>query len=310
MDDDECSPINFFDVYYKSILDEIYKDSKTNDEYEAKYRSLKNNISYLDLENYITNIVNQDTKDLLNISIDNFDAEKGYYNQTKSASYVDGEIRYSDLDEKIYVFPILSSFDYENKINEFKIIDGNSSKSEFFLLIREKSSSKNDEKMRFLRVAITEIFLFLFYLLSFNTLLWFAFNFIYYYIIKGLTYSLKQIRKLYLLILLKVNNTNDDFELDSKNTKLLNELGINMTNNANDDQNNNDEKDDKTILNYVNEFIIEYIIKAIHNLSQIEYHKEIQQSFTTLKAIMIILLYDNNISKCKNNNNNFSNFSN
>lgn len=310
VDDDECSPINFFDVYYKSILDEIYKDSKTNEEYEEKYRSLKDNKSYLDLENYITNIVNQDTKDLLNISIDNFDAEKGYYNQTRSANYIHGEIKYSDFDEKIYVFPILSTFDYENKINEFKIIDGNSSKSEFFLLIREKSSSKNDEKMRFLRVAITEIFLFLFYLLSFNTLIWFGFNFIYYYIIKGLTYSLKQIRKLYLLILLKVNNTNDDLELDSKNNKLLNELGINMNNNANDDQNNNDEKDDKTILNYVNEFINEYIIKAIHNLSQIEYHKEIQQSFTTLKAIMIILLYDNNISKSKNNNNNFSNFSN
>lgn len=179
VDDDECSPINFFDVYYKSILDEIYKDSKTNDEYEEKYRSLKNNKSYLDLENYITNIVNQDTKDLLNISIDNFDAEKGYYNQTKSANYINGEIRYSDLDEKIYVFPILSTFDYENKINEFKIIDGDSSKSEFFLLIREKSSSKNDEKMRFLRVAITEIFLFLFYLLSFNTLIWFGFNFLY-----------------------------------------------------------------------------------------------------------------------------------
>ena len=304
-EDENCSPINFFDVYYKTILDKIYENSK--DDYKNKYLSLKNNISYLNLEDYIIKVVSNKTQYLLNITIENFNAENGYYNQTLSAEYRHGEIIYSDLDEKIYVFPILSSFDYNNTINEFKIIDGSSEQSEFFLLIREKSNSKNDEKMRFLRVAITEIFLFLFYLLSFNTLIWFAFNFIYYYIIKGLTYSLKQIRKLYLLILLKVTNTNDDLELDSKNNKLLNELGINMYNNSNDDQNNNDEREDKTILNYINDFINEYIIKAIHNLSQIEYHKEIQQSFTTLKAIMIILLYDNNNSKSKNNNN-FSNF--
>ena len=296
--DKDCSPINFFDVYYKSILDNIYEYSEKD--YKNKYLELKYNDSYLNLEKYIINITNQTTQSLLQISIDNFDAETGYYTQKYSAQFSDGKISYIDYDEKIYVFPILSSFDYNNTgNNEFKIIDGNSDKSEFFLLIREKSSSKNDEKMRFLRVAITEIFLFLFYLLSFNTLIWFIFNFIYYYIIKGLTYSLKQIRKLYLLILSNVTSTND--ELNSKNNRLLNELGINISNNSNDDQ-NKDEKEDKTIINYINEFIIEYIIKAIHNLSQIEYHKEIQQSFTTLKAIMIILLYNNNNTKVKNNN--------
>ena len=292
-----CSPINFFDVYYKSILQQVYDYNPKN--YEHNYLSLKNNKAYTDLEDYIINITNQTTQNLLQITIENFDSEKGYYTQKESAKFSNGEISYIDYDEKIYVFPILSSLDYNNSdSNEFKIIDGNSEKSEFFLLIREKSSSKNDEKMRFLRVAITEIFLFLFYLLSFNTLTWFLFNIIYYYIIKGLTYSLKQMRKLYLLIISHVINTNDS--LNAKNNKLLTELGININNNSNDDQ-NKDEKEEKTIINYINEFITEYIIKAIHNLSQIENHKEIQQSFTTLKAIMIILLYNNNNTKPKNN---------
>lgn len=293
-----CTPISFFDVYYKSILETIYNYSKND--YEQKYLALKTNDAYLNLEKYIINITNQTTQSLLKITIDNFDAENGYYTQKYSAIFSEGKISYIDYDEKIYVFPILSSFDYNNSgNNNYQIIDGSSNKSEFFLLIREKSRSKNDEKMRFLRVAITEIFLFLFYLLSFNTLIWFIFNFIYYYIIKGLTYSLKQIRKLYLLILSNVTNTND--ELNSKNNRLLKELGINISSNSNDDQ-NKDEKEDKTIINYINEFIIEYIIKAIHNIAQIENHKEIQQSFTTLKAIMIILLYNNNNTKKKNNN--------
>ena len=297
-DENNCFPINFFDVYYKSILDKLYDYSKND--YNSKYLSLKSNKAYLNLEDYIIKVTNRTTKELLEITIESFDSENGYYTQQSSAVFSNGDITYTDHDEKVYVFPILSSFDYINSdTSQFKIIDGMSEKSEFFLIIREKSSSKNDEKMRFLRVAITEIFLFLFYLLSFNTLIWFIFNFIYYYIIKGLTYSLKQIRKLYLLILSNVINTNDD--LNSKNNKLLNELGININNNSNDDQ-NKDEKEDKTIINYINEFITQYIIKTIHNISQIENHKEIQQSFTTLKAIMIILLFNNNNSKSKNNN--------
>jgi hypothetical protein len=170
----------------------------------------------------------------------------------------------------------------------------------YIKLLAGVRTPQNDEEKRFLEVAATEIFLFLFYLLSFNTLIWFVFNFIYYYIVKGLTYSLKQIRKLYLLILAKVNNINDD--LNAKNNKLLSELGININIFINEEQ-NKEEKEDKTLYNYFNDFINEYIIKSIHNLSQIENHKEIQQSFTTLKAIMIILLFNNNVSKHKNNNN-------
>ena len=149
-------------------------------------------------------------------------------------------------------------------------------------------------KKRFLRVAFTEIFLFLFYILSFNTLIYFVFKIIYYYIIKGLTYSLKKIRKLYLLILSQITNTDDD--MLQKTTNLLNELGININNGANDEK--DIDKDDNNFLNLIQKFIKEYIIKSIHNISQMENHKEIQQSFITLKAIMIILLYNN--SKHKN----------
>ena len=290
--DSKCVPINFFDVYYKSILDELYKDSPSN--YLENYNYLKENNAYKNLEEKLINIAEKDTQELLKINIDNFDPDSVYIAQEKTAELNDGEIKYVDKDEKLYLFPILSSFDYiqSGDKNEFQLIKGKSSKSEFFLIIRELSNSKNEEKIRFLRVAITEIFLFLFYILSFNTLIWFVFNIIYYYIIKGLTYSLKQIRRLYLLILSQVTNTGD--EMLQKANKLLNEIGININTN---DENDND-KDSKDFLNSIQIFINEYIIKSIHNISQMENHIEIQQSFVTLKAIMIILLYNN--SKHKN----------
>ena len=290
--DPNCIPINFFNVYYKSILDNIFSSSPEN--YENNYKSLKENSAYIDLEKYIINITEKETKELLKIDLDNFNADDVYYSQKLSAKYEDGKISYIDLDEKVYIFPILSSFDYNE---EFKIIEGKSQNSEFILLIKEFSQSKDDEKNRFLAVAITEIFLFLFYILSFNTLIWFIFNIIYYYIIKGLTYSLKQIRKLYLLILSQVTNTGDD--LSQKTTKLLNELGININNESNDEN----DKDEDNFLNSVNNFINEYIIKSIHNLFQMKERQEIQQSFITLKAIMIILLYNNSSHKNKRNKN-------
>ena len=302
-DKNKCSPINFFNVYYKPILDEIYQKNKNNIAgCKNDYDKLLNNPSYKNLEKYIINIARKDTEELLSITLSNYNENDIGYEQNNSAVFKDGEIVYENLDEKIYVFPILSSFDYTkvDGTDQFMIKKGNSVNSEFFLIIREKSTSKNDEKKRFIEVAATEIFLFLFYLLSFNTLIWFGFNFLYYYIVKGLTYSLKQIRKLYLLILAKVKNINDDF--NAKNNKLLKELGININDYINEEQ-NKEEEEDKTISNYINEFINEYIIKLIHNISQIENHKEIQQSFTTLKAIMIILLFNNKYSKHKNNNN-------
>ena len=294
----DCAPINFFDVYYKSILDELYGQT-SKETYLEEYNKLKSNNSYKDLEKKIVNIANIPTKELLEINIDNFDDDKVLYSQKDTAQITKGSISYTDLDEKIYIFPILSSYDYILESNAFKLIKGNSSTSEFFLIIRELSNSKNDEKARFLRVAITEIFLFLFYIISFNTLIWFVFNIIYYYIIKGFTYSLKQIRKLYLLILSQVTNTGDD--RIQKTNKLLNELGININNGSNDEIEN--EQDDNNLLSMIHKFISEYIIKSIHNISQMENHKEIQHSFVTLKAIMIILLYNNSSHKNKSEKN-------
>ena len=306
IENNDTIPINFFDVYYKKILDQLYSNSPGT--YIEKYQSLKENDAYKNLENFIIKIAQQETKELLKIDINNFEQDKVFYSQELTAEIIDGEITYTDLDECIYIFPILSSYDYVLESNEFKLIKGNSSTSEFFLLIRELSESKNDEKTRFLRVAMTEIFLFLFYILSFNTFIWFVFNIIYYYIIKGLTYSLKQIRKLYLLILSQVTNTDDDIIIQKKN-KLLNELGINI-NNGDNDENEND-KEDNNILSIIPKFFNEYLIHFIHSISQMENHKEVQQSFVTLKAIMIILLYNNSKHKTKidkiiNDNTNFS----
>lgn len=73
---------------------------------------MKENEAFKKLEEKIINIAETETKDLLTINIDNFDPDKVLYSQELSAQIKDGEIIYEDLDEKVYVFPILSSFDY------------------------------------------------------------------------------------------------------------------------------------------------------------------------------------------------------
>ena len=110
--DPNCVPINFFNVYYKSILDELYSSASNNETYKQKYNSLKENEAFKKLEEKIINIAETETKDLLTINIDNFDPDKVLYSLELSAQIKDGEIIYEDLDEKVYVFPILSSFDY------------------------------------------------------------------------------------------------------------------------------------------------------------------------------------------------------
>lgn len=73
---------------------------------------MKENEAFKKLEEKIINIAETETKDLLTINIDNFDPDKVLYSQELNAQIKDGEIIYEDLDEKVYVFPILSSFDY------------------------------------------------------------------------------------------------------------------------------------------------------------------------------------------------------
>ena len=73
---------------------------------------MKENEAFKKLEEKIINIAETETKDLLTINIDNFDPDKVLYSLELSAQIKDGEIIYEDLDEKVYVFPILSSFDY------------------------------------------------------------------------------------------------------------------------------------------------------------------------------------------------------
>ena len=73
---------------------------------------MKENEAFKKLEKKIINIAETETKDLLTINIDNFDPDKVLYSQELNAQIKDGEIIYEDLDEKVYVFPILSSFDY------------------------------------------------------------------------------------------------------------------------------------------------------------------------------------------------------
>ena len=290
--DTDCSPINFFDVYYKPVLDGLYEINKNN--YNSEYNSLKNS-QYKEIESFLLNITSKKKSELLNITLDNYDETQTgnfLYKPDKTIVLKYNSLFYEDYDEKIYMFPILSSYDYKS---DYTIVESDSDNFEFYYILIERNYNNNDEKGKFLRVAISEIFLFLFYLLSFNSLIWFIFNFAYYYVIKGLTFSLKQIRKLYLEILTKVTNTNDEFYKNN------NKMNLDPTNN---EDGKNEEKDDKTWLEYINLFINNYIIKLIHNISQIENHKEIQQSLTTLRAIKIIINYNKELSNINSNTNN------
>ena len=100
---------------------------------------------------------------------------------------------------------------------------------------------------------------------------------------------------MYLEILNKVTKTNDDLYKNN------NKKNLDLSNN---EDIKNEEKDDKTWLEYINLFINNYIIKLIHNISQIENHKEIQQSLTTLRAIRTIINYNKELNNANTNSNN------
>ena len=71
IENNDTIPINFFDAHHKKILAQLFSNSP--DKYIEKY--LKK------LEDFIINLSQQETKELLKIDINNFEQNKVFYSQ-------------------------------------------------------------------------------------------------------------------------------------------------------------------------------------------------------------------------------------
>ena len=323
-----CEPVDFLNVFFKKELDSLYSSlsknySKklTDDEnntYIQNYNKLKNSSQYQLILNTIKEKVFPHRQEILKVTTLNSDSNSFFY-----CSYED-EIKIGanniftfkpngEHKQMIYFFPITIGFTYNNPEIEIRVTNNNNNLNvemnnnddsytldidpyvfNYYLIIREKRETAEKIKNNFMFFIISEVILFTFYLLCFNFLVWFIFKFFYYYIIKGFLYPLKIILKLYLQIIEKSYNSQNKDQLE---LNLNSELKIKKFNNI-----SNKKQEKKGCMDYLNNFWSDIVIKKITQLSQIENHIEIQQTLTTLKAIILIIEFNNS----KDNNKKYS----
>ena len=307
----DCEPVDFLNVFFKKELDSLYSSlsknyskNLSNDEiktYIQNYNNLKDSSQYKLILNTINEKVFPHRQEILKITTSNPDSNSYFYCSFEDEIKIQSNNSFSFIPngenkQIIYIFPITIGFTYNNpEINIEVKNENNIDKSynldiapyifNYYLIIREKRATAETIKKNFMFFIISEVVLFSFFLLCFNFLVWFIFKFFYYYIIKGFLYPLKIILKLYLQIIEKSYNSQ---KKDQLQVNLNSELKIKEFNNI-----SNKKEEKKSCMDYLNNFWSDVVIKKITQLSQIENHMEIQQTLTTLKAIVLILEFNN-----------------
>ena len=314
----DCEPVDFLNVFFKKELNSLFsilsknntKDlSDIDKQYIHNYEQLRNSSQYQLILNTIQNKTFPNRREILQLTPSNSNSNSYFYCSFQDEITINSDNNFSfnpkgEYKEIIYIFPITIGFTYNNptininitnNINTFNVemsnIDNNYTLTidpfvfNYYLIIREKRASAEKTKRNFMLFIISEVVLFFFYLLCFNFLVWFIFNFFYYYISKGFLYPLKIILKLYLQIIEKSYNSKNK---DQVQLNLNSELKIKEFNNT-----SNKKQEKKNCINYLHNFWSDIVIKKITQLSQIENHIEIQQTLTTLKAIILILEFNN-----------------
>ena len=307
----DCEPVDFLNVFFKKELDSLYSSlsknyskNLSNDEiktYIQNYNNLKDSSQYKLILNTINEKVFPHRQEILKITTSNPDSNSYFYCSFEDEIKIQSNNSFSFIPngenkQIIYIFPITIGFTYNNpEINIEVKNENNIDKSynldiapyifNYYLIIREKRATAETIKKNFMFFIISEVVLFSFFLLCFNFLVWFIFKFFYYYIIKGFLYPLKIILKLYLQIIEKSYNS---LKKDQLQVNLNSELKIKEFNNI-----SNKKEEKKSCIDYLNNFWSDVVIKKITQLSQIENHMEIQQTLTTLKAIVLILEFNN-----------------
>ena len=310
-----CEELDFFNVFFKKELDNLYlKLSKNNSnnfteakiKYINQYENLKNSkIHNLLLKTFEYKILPH-KQEILKLNSFNINSNQIFYCDFQEEIIIDSNNTFQFNSEGqskqiIYFFPISIGFSYEEEIFEIEnkkpkknnFIDSYTLKIDplvfdYYLIIRDKIPTEEKTKNNFMSFIVSEIILFSFYLLCYNFFVWFFFNFFYYYIIKRFIFPLKQILKLYLQIIEKSYILKNQKNTIQKN--LNSDLKIK-------DFNNILNKKKENFMDYINNFCSDIIIKKITEISQIEHHIEIQKSLKTLKAITLILEFNNSKEK-------------
>jgi hypothetical protein len=198
---------NFFEAYIQdSMITAISDVQSSNDTLKKVYPEMKDfyekNISGK-LINMIKNYQNPNLN-YSNINITNYRDfnESAYYftlNQAYEYSNSSSNLFLSSgIYQNFYLFPVPVSFDYTG--NYLLKVSQNSN---FYIIFIDEQHQKYENVSLFFSIISFEIFLYFFFLVGINTLIWVIFGLIYYYFFKGFFMPLNEINHTYKDLLLR-----------------------------------------------------------------------------------------------------------
>lgn len=286
--DYNCEPVNFFDIYYKKELDKLNEKlnekypnlEESNKIYIKNYNTLQNNFKenvYAQLINIISNTSLQEIADINLSNLDNYNDNlfsfKSNINVTVDSNELKFKIEKTNNEEQFFVYPLLSGYTYNKNYSISK-----TDNYYYFLIIQAKGNGNSETKTTFKVVICCEFLFFLFYLLTFDLLIWFCFRVLHYYILKGFLLPLKKIKFMY-LNLARISSVSDPLKKGKiKSYGSLKKIDI----------------EGKTDIISKLKNIKQSFIEKISNFFQIEKHEEISNALLTLKAINLIINYKSN----------------
>lgn len=261
---------NFFESYIQNTMLRATKDQKTsNDTLRNVYPEIKD-FYESNISNKLINMIQNYQNPYLNFSKINitnyrdFD-EKEYYFSINQAFEFDNSSSSLYLSSKIYqnfyLFPIPISFDYTG--NYLLKVSQN---SKFYIIFIDEQHQKFENVSLFFSIISYEIFLYFFFLIGINTLIWVIFGLIYYYFFKGFFMPLNQINNIYKELFLRGNSIVPKDDLPSNGSF-------------------------HTGKKY-NNFIEKFVTKWISTIFRLNEYQEIHDCLITLKILKIIRSFD------------------
>ena len=300
-----CDEIDFFNVYFKSQLDALNnaltKGTSNPLQHKQHYIKEYNNI-YTEYNNTILSqlrkIFTENPASLLDITIDNFedfsDTKFSFttrlditlnLNKHKTISDITFTTNHKGQSTNFFVFPILQNFDYDTtEGNLFQLKPPSNPKYPYYLITVESGNSLHSSNQNFKVFIITELSLYLIFITVFDIVLYVSILKIYNYICNGLLLPLKLIVKFYLSIgkasLVQNVNAKDTLTVLTK-SKHRNALK---------------DKNCHSFLHKLNN-CKKCSTSVISNIFRLHEYPDIKDALTSLRAINLIISYNDRILK-------------
>lgn len=303
-----CEPIDFFNVLYKKILDELAASlNQSQNDQEKVEQYLKN---YEILQTYynesvyeqIKKIIGVDPQELLQINLDNVNEAK--YDSNFFFSIPEIEIGNINTNNNItitntaytktfYLFPLIGGFNYSVIDEGYKLIENNDTQNfNYYIITVEGGRVINNSTTNFKVVVVIEICLFFIYLFFLDTLIWVVFCIFYYYFYHGILLPLKKMVKLYLNIgkITAISESKTSSEI--KINKAFNSFQI-LKSFTIPTQTNQKKKETKvkSCLSRISNFK-GWLSDIIDDIFRMSDYKDISDALTSLQAINLILQFN------------------